>query len=590
MKKEYEKDDKSLDVSDAVQPASEEVVSVEEEAAESELELDVESAEETEVVETVEEVKENTEEGTEKQEVTVEDDSVVEIELSEEDAEESEPELSLESAEDTEPELDLEAAEPVEIELSDEEKEEKRQKRNKLLKKIGLITGGILLAVYLGFAIFFSGHFYFNTWINGRNYSMNSIEQVDGHFERFVSEYKLWLKKSDGVSEVISGDEISLTYVKGEGLTQLLKSQNPFLWPVSLFKEHKLETLVGVSYDEAKLSAKIASLNLMKEENQVPPISAHPEFNGTEFAVKEEFIGSTIDPDLFNAEVRESLDNFESDLDMVEELCYVLPPFLKDSPEVAAACDTMNAYLGAEVTYVFGSQKEVVNSEKIASWLVTDENMQVAFQKEQVAAYIKSLADKYDTYKKERTFTGGNGNTVKVTGGSYGWLIDQEAEYAALCANIENKEKVEKEPVYKKKAATHDGPDWGGSYVEVDLSNQKVYLFKDGKLVDSASCVTGCVAQGHSTPQGVYSISYCQRGATLRGPKQPDGSYEWESPVRYWMPFNGGIGLHDADWRGSFGGTIYKYNGSHGCVNLPIPFAKTVFGNVSAGTPVICHY
>ena len=55
------------------------------------------------------------------------------------------------------------------------------------------------------------------------------------------------------------------------------------------------------------------------------------------------------------------------------------------------------------------------------------------------------------------------------------------------------------------------------------------------------------------------------------------------------MPFNNGIGMHDAKWRSSFGGAIYKTGGSHGCINLPPSVAKTIFDNISAGTPVICY-
>ena len=58
----------------------------------------------------------------------------------------------------------------------------------------------------------------------------------------------------------------------------------------------------------------------------------------------------------------------------------------------------------------------------------------------------------------------------------------------------------------------------------------------------------------------------------------------------YWMPFNGGIGMHDASWRGSFGGSIYKTNGSHGCINLPVKAAKTIYENISAGMPVLCYH
>ena len=55
------------------------------------------------------------------------------------------------------------------------------------------------------------------------------------------------------------------------------------------------------------------------------------------------------------------------------------------------------------------------------------------------------------------------------------------------------------------------------------------------------------------------------------------------------MPFNGGIGIHDASWRNKFGGEIYKTGGSHGCVNSPYEVAKAIFDNIEVGTPVVCY-
>ena len=126
--------------------------------------------------------------------------------------------------------------------------------------------------------------------------------------------------------------------------------------------------------------------------------------------------------------------------------------------------------------------------------------------------------------------------------------------------------------------------------MEVDLTNQYMYLFVNGAVVTSGPIVTGKPSAGDATPQGVYSIKYCQRNAVLRGPLQSDGTYEWESPVSFWMPFNGGIGLHDAPWQAAFGGDRYLTHGSHGCVNLQYAVAETTFNNVQAGTPVVCHY
>ena len=83
-------------------------------------------------------------------------------------------------------------------------------------------------------------------------------------------------------------------------------------------------------------------------------------------------------------------------------------------------------------------------------------------------------------------------------------------------------------------------------------------------------------------------LTYKEKDRILRGKKLDNGKYEYESHVDYWMPFNGGIGLHDASWRSKFGGTIYQTSGSHGCVNLPPASAATLYDLLYKGIPVIC--
>lgn len=538
-----------------------------------------------------------TDEKTEEPELSAEDGEEIDQELELEEKEQLEPELSAEDGEELEPSLDImDGEELVEDEADfsedeiDEEKLAKKKKRHKVLGIIGGSVLGVILAVYFGFAIFFSSHFYFHTTINGVDYSLQSVSKVEDAMTQEVGVYKLSLKEADGDVDVIDGQQIDLSYKKGEELNTVLKNQNVFLWPRSIWENFDIQAPVGVEYDETKLENLLNGLDCMKEENQVAPVSAVPEYDGQKFVVKAEEIGSLINVDAFKEKVAEYIGGFRNTLDMVEEDCYVKASYFSDSPEVIAACETMNAYLGASVTYTFGDATEVVDGSVISQWLTTDENMNVTYNEEGVSQYIASLAEKYDTYKKQRTFTSGSGNTVNVQGGNYGWLIDQAAEIEALKANISNKEVVTKEPVYKQTAASHGAADWGNTYVEVDLTNQYMYLFVNGSVVTSSPIVTGKPSEGSATPQGVYSIRYCKRNAVLRGPKKEDGTYEWESPVAFWMPFNGAIGLHDATWQAAFGGSRYLTHGSHGCVNLPYNIAETVFNNVSAGTPVVCHY
>lgn len=465
-----------------------------------------------------------------------------------------------------------------------------RHRRKKLIIRIILIIIGVLLLAYIGVALFFNSHFYFFTKINGTEFSAKTVQQVERYMEDQVAGYELTLKEIDGGTEVIDGTSIDLEYVRGDELEQLLKDQNPFLWITALWKHPVITAPVGVEFDNDKLIEVLDNLTCMAPEEQVKSESARPVFQDTEFVVKEEVIGSEIDTEKFAEAVTKAISGFVDTLNMEEADCYILPAFTSESPEVLEAKEKMNSYLGAHITYDFSPYTEVVDSSVISQWVTVDDSMNVTFNQDAVRAYIQDLAGKYDTYGKTRTITTGSGNTAKVEGGSYGWQIDQEAEYAALTANIENAETVTREPQYARRAASHEGNDFGTSYVEIDLTNQHVWVFVNGQCVVETDCVTGNPNKGNGTPQGTYSIAYKQQNTTLRGPKKADGTYEWESPVSYWMPFNGGIGLHDANWQPTFGGDWYLTGGSHGCVNLPPSVAPTVYANIEAGTPVVCHY
>jgi vancomycin resistance protein YoaR len=486
----------------------------------------------------------------------------------------------------------------------DDRKEDKMGKRgrrkkrdknkSKKAQKIALITvgsiAGVLLVTYIGLAMYFNHHFMFFTEINGTDCSMKSVDQVEEEMKKKVSDYKLTLKESGGGTETIAGSDISIKYVPGEKLKKLAEEQNGFLWPKSLWEHPKIETEIGVQYDEAALGEVIAGLDCMNPEGKTPSVDAHPEFQEGQFQVAPEVVGTQINAEVFQTKVAEAINGFKPTLDLSQAGCYALPRFVSDSPEVKAAADTMNSYLGANITYDFNPNTEVVDSAVISQWVKIDGEMNVTFDEEAVRGYVQSLAEKYNTKGVPRQFTTAAGNVVTVEGGGFGWRIDQDAEFAALLANIQNAETVTREPNYSSRGISHGDSDVGSTYAEVDLTNQRMYFIKDGQIVLQSDCVTGNPNKGHATPQGMYSLAWKQKNRTLRGEKQPDGTYEYETPVAFWMPFNGGIGFHDATWQSAFGGRRYQTHGSHGCVNLPYSIAQQLYDLMYDGVPVVCHY
>ena len=239
-------------------------------------------------------------------------------------------------------------------------------------------------------------------------------------------------------------------------------------------------------------------------------------------------------------------------------------------------------YAGVTVTYQIGDQSETLDSDRILSWLKEDDDGNVSFDKEQVKAFVKELADKYDTAYTTRTFHTTDGRDIKIAQGDYGWRIDQEQETAHLLDLLAQKQSASCEPIYAQTAAVHSDKDWGTTYIEVSLTEQHLWLYKDGKCILESYFVSGNPNRGHATPKGIYGLTYKTRDAML-------SVQGYDSKVKYWMPFNRNVGLHDAPWRQTFGGQIYKSNGSHGCLNLPPANAARIYENVEKNTPVIIY-
>ena len=132
------------------------------------------------------------------------------------------------------------------------------------------------------------------------------------------------------------------------------------------------------------------------------------------------------------------------------------------------------------------------------------------------------------------------------------------------------------------------GADWPARYVDVDLSEQHVWLMDGGQVVAESDCVSGDPSSGHATPTGVYAVYAHVSPMTLVGADEDgNGEPDYRSDVTYWMPFASGYGLHDAPWRTVFGGQAYRSDGSHGCVNLPSDFARDLYAATDDGTVVV---
>ena len=410
-----------------------------------------------------------------------------------------------------------------------------------------------------------------------------------------MADYSIEIKARDQEAQTITGSDIDYRYISSGEILNLLKEQKPYEWVKGFFEKTTYTAKEETAFDKTKLENEVKSLNCAQKENQVAPENAYVSFNNSEFTIVPETAGSELKVKEAYQMISEAISSDDAEVDLGSNPdAYVTADITSDSADLQATVDAYNNFAKASITYTFGDETVTLDGNTIKDWLQFDEKGQLiqddASFKQHIVDYVAQLAAAHDTVGTERQFQTTSGRTVSVYGSAYGWKIDQDAEYNALITNIQNAETVTREPNYSSRAATHDANDWGTTYAEVDLTAQHMYFIQNGQIAMQCDIVTGNPNKGNATPQGMYSLYYKQQNQVLRGKKLEDGTYEYESPVDYWMPFNGGIGFHDASWQSAFGGVRYQTYGSHGCVNMPPASAGELYNLIQAGTPIICHY
>lgn len=368
---------------------------------------------------------------------------------------------------------------------------------------------------------------------------------------------------------------------------------------------------------KADLNMKVADVNkaFTKQLKQADYLTEKPvtktkdayiDVSTNEFKIVPEVYGNNVDYDKLTKKITSLIAGNQFSLEYKASDFYKQPEITADSEEITELQNVYKEYLDSKVTYLFGSEEVKIPAEELQKMynfefidsVSTDEDgkekqakkqLKVTVNEEAVRDYVENLAIEYNTLGITRSFTSFSGNKIRVSGGDYGYAISMDNETKQLIKDLESQKEVKREPKWLMTGYIDYSRenDVGDTYVEISISKQHLWYFKNGKKIVECDVVTGNQNQ-YDTPKGTYGLTYKERDAVLKG-ANADGS-NYESPVSYWMPFYGNYGMHDASWRSSFGGTIYQGGGSHGCVNMPIPAAKKLYNNLAnKGVPVIVY-
>jgi lipoprotein-anchoring transpeptidase ErfK/SrfK len=216
--------------------------------------------------------------------------------------------------------------------------------------------------------------------------------------------------------------------------------------------------------------------------------------------------------------------------------------------------------------------------------------LQVDLSRDQIKGYLQSVANEVDIAPKNKKVNIRNGTSTVEQEGVNGRAILQDQAVDQIFSGLANGSVsvnlTSTQLAFKTETNRSVGLDYN-KYIEINLSSQRLWAYQDNSVVFSTPITSGATGAGFPTVTGLFNIYAKERSRYLNG--RPYG-WDYNVYVDYWMPFYGGYGLHDADWRSAFGGQDYYYGGSHGCVNMPKSSAAFIYSWANIGTPVWVHY
>ena len=489
------------------------------------------------------------------------------------------------------------------VPITDEELDEKiipvPRKKHKGLKVTGIVAA--ILAVTAGCAYgavsyYYADRFFEGTYINGINCSNKTAYETEQLIASNVEDYSIEVTARNQEPQTISGNQINYRYVSDGEVLDLLKQQKPYEWVKGFMETRSYTTQENVTFDKSLLQSEVKELKCAQAENQVEPENAYVALEGSEFTIVPETEGSKLKVKEAYKALDTAISGSQTSIDLGSTPdVYAVAAVTSDDPTLQATRDAYNNYTKASITYTFGEQTVTLDGSTLKEWLQFDDKGQLvqddASFTQHIKDFVAQLASEHDTVGTTRSFNTTSGRTVSVYGSAYGWKIDQDAEAAQLTEEIRTGTQTTREPVYSMRANSYGYNDIGSTYIEVDLSSQHMYYYQNGSIIFDSDIVSGDIRyDDRATPPGIFTLYYKKSPDVLRGEKKPDGTYEYETQVTYWMPFNGGIGFHDATWQAYFGGDRYTYAGSHGCINMPLDAAATLYSIIDTNVPIVCFY
>lgn len=460
-------------------------------------------------------------------------------------------------------------------------------KKNKRTKKIlwsSLLTVLVLaVGAYFFYGSTYRNRFLPNTVIDGIDVSNQTVATANEALQPLFKNQSFTLTDEGTVWKEIPKTTLGLQTDLTNELKNLQQKQNPWLWGIAYASEKKKISLGDRAFDEAMLENELATFKKeLTTFNKTRKLTKNATIgkDDTGFIIVPEVLGNSFDIEQLMKAFKENLLAGKETLELTD---FPLEAKIKsDDPDLNEKVTTLNEIAANDMNYLINGETIAIPRDTITSWLSYKKG-KVTVDREKVRAYVEDLGKKYNTSTNPSNFKSTLQGEVSVPAGTLSWTIAVDSETEALMADILSKKDFTRSPI--SQGSKPSGSQLiGDTYIEVDLTNQHMWYYKNGKLFLETDIVSGKPTT--PTPPGVFYVWDKKTNYTLRG--YNDDGTKYASPVKYWMPIDWtGVGVHDSDWQPTYGGTFWKTNGSHGCVNTPPSVMAKLFENTELGTPVI---
>ncbi|WP_034671483.1 L,D-transpeptidase family protein [Ectobacillus panaciterrae] len=446
----------------------------------------------------------------------------------------------------------------------------------------------IIALIFAAISYYQANHFNAHIKINDTKVGGLTTDQALKKLKTSVLKNEVYIGKERILDE--KDTKIGFTDKDLPGIKKLLRSQQTF-FPSSKAKNYSLIPSKLDQYRSQVLKKQVEEKLLSMNKNLKASQDAEAIMKQGEISVSKSVNGQQYDVVSLLKDYKKQEYNSEIHLNPV-----YIQPIKEDNPIVKNEEKKLQELLQQTIEYKVQDKVYSLKASDLIKNASVSKDMKITIDPGNIKSKIAEINSSQSTLNKNFTFKTHSGSVISVKGQGYGWAIDVEKETTRIMEAFEKgKKSLPASNIYGNgwsnesigyETTTNNGI--GDTYAEVSIAEQRIWIYKNGKLAVTTNVVTGKHSTHEDTSPGVWYILYKRSPYTLKG--SAVGKPDYSVKVDYWAPFtDSGQGFHDASWRTNWASNAYLTAGSGGCVNVQPSVIKSVYDNLSQYEPVIVY-